>query len=523
MVHTKMLFPLGHDPPSGRYRTYGGTYLVIEQDRRTWNQNTHLDVAYSMKSPFQFSRFTRTIGSSAHRLRPVVTAHGVSSGMNAFSSPLDPVKTRRIHTGDSSLSRVSGHTPETIEYEVDHLVIGAGVVGLAVAERLAARGSGSTLLVDKNPGTGQETSEVIHAGLYYPTDSLKTRLCIRGSEMMYDLCEKYNIGHHQTTKWVVGQNDEELTYLESLSKKAQGLLLPTKRMPGPPTFMLTRKQMLAQEPHVQGKAALVSPRTGIVDVHGLMQLLETRIQHHGGDLALQCEVTGLERLGPGGSKTADLKDTSDHSTSAGAFKVTMNTPSGPVTVKAATVVNSAGLHADKIDNMLHTRSGAVEEFDRDVDDDASALKPYKLHYCKGHYYGYAGPALVSRLIYPVPYKNLAGLGTHVTLDLAGRMRFGPDIEYIDRLDDYSMDPATVGSSLAMETVTKVIQTYLPAIKPSSLYADYAGIRPKLAGPGEPFRDFFIQQCSGYVSLGGIESPGLTSSLAIAEYVEDLLY
>ncbi|KAG9325214.1 hypothetical protein KVV02_002068 [Mortierella alpina] len=480
-----------------------------------------------MKSPFEFSRFTRTIGSSAHRLRPVVTAHGVSSGMKAFLSPLDPVKTRRIHTSDSSLSRVSGHTPETIEYEVDHLVIGAGVVGLAVAERLAARGSGSTLLVDKNPGTGQETSsrnsEVIHAGLYYPTDSLKTRLCIRGSEMMYDLCEKYNIGHHQTTKWVVGQNDEELTYLESLSKKAQGLLVPTKRMPGPPTFMLTRKQMLAQEPHVQGKAALVSPRTGIVDVHGLMQLLETRIQHHGGDLALQCEVTGLERLGPGGSKTADLKDASDHSTSGGAFRVTMNTPSGPVTVKAATVVNSAGLHADKIDNMLHTRSGAVKEFDRDVDDDASTLKPYKLHYCKGHYYGYSGPALVSRLIYPVPYKNLAGLGTHVTLDLAGRMRFGPDIEYIDRLDDYSMDPATVGSPLAMETVTKVIQTYLPAIKPSSLYADYAGIRPKLAGPGEPFRDFFIQQCSGYVSLGGIESPGLTSSLAIAEYVEDLLY
>ncbi|KAF9562333.1 hypothetical protein EC968_005254 [Mortierella alpina] len=476
-----------------------------------------------MKSPIQFSRSLRTLGSSANRLRPVVAAHGVPVGMKASLNASRPLTARRIHTGHSSLSRVSAHAPETIEYEVDHLVIGAGVVGLAVAERLAARGSGSTLLVDKNPGTGQETSEVIHAGLYYPADSLKTRLCIRGSEMMYDWCEKYNIGHCQTTKWVVGQNDEELTYLEGLSQKAQGLLQPTKRMPGPPTFMLTQKQMLAQEPHVQGKAALVSPRTGIVDVHELMQLLETKIQHHGGDIALQCEVTGIERLGRVGSETTDWKDSSDHSASTGAFRVTMNTPSGPVTVKAATIVNSAGLHADKIDNMLNTRRGSGTAIDRDVDDDASALKPFKLHYCKGHYYGYSGPALVSRLIYPVPYKNLAGLGTHVTLDLAGRMRFGPDIEYVDRLDDYSMDPATVGSPLSIETVTKVIQTYLPAVKPSSLYPDYAGIRPKLAGPGEPFRDFFIQQCSGYVSLGGIESPGLTSSLAIAEYVEDLLY
>ncbi|KAF9965747.1 hypothetical protein BGZ70_004194 [Mortierella alpina] len=465
----------------------------------------------------------KTFGSSAKRLRPVFMAHGASSGMNGSCIALGPTKPRRIHTGHSSLSTVSEYTPETIEYEVDHLVIGAGVVGLAIAERLAARGSGSTLLVDKNPGTGQETSEVIHAGLYYPADSLKTRLCIRGSEMMYDLCEKYNIGHHQTTKWVVGQNDEDLTYLEGLSKKAQGLLLPTKRMPGPPTFMLTRKQMFAQEPHVQGKAALVSPRTGIVDVHELMQLLETRIQHHGGDLALQCEVTNIEKLGPGGREAADWEGTPDLSKSASAFRVTMKTPSGPVTVKAATVVNSAGLHADKIDSMLNTRSSSVIRTDRDGDEDASALRPFKLHYCKGHYYGYSGPALVSRLIYPVPYKDLVGLGTHVTLDLAGRMRFGPDIEYVDRLDDYSIDPATVGSPLAMETVTKVIQTYLPAVKPSSLYADYAGIRPKLAGPGEPFRDFFIQQCSGYVSLGGIESPGLTSSLAIAEYVEDLLY
>ncbi|KAG0281835.1 hypothetical protein BGZ96_001006 [Linnemannia gamsii] len=413
------------------------------------------------------------------------------------------------------------------EYEVDHLVIGAGVVGLAIAERLAARGGGSTLLVDKNVAAGQETSsrnsEVIHAGLYYPPNSLKTKLCIRGNEMMYDLCERYNIEHQQVTKWVVGQSESDLEYLENLSKKAERLLPRTKRMPGSPTFLLSQEEMRVQEPFVNGRAALVSPRTGIVDVHGLMQLLETKVQDHGGNLVLQCEVSGLEKLVSGG------------------FKVSMDTPAGPVVVKAATVINSAGLHADKVYNMLQwpfvaSEATPLETMAKDgssakdaglADLDAthfgSPLPPFKLHYCKGHYYGYSGKALVSRLIYPVPDKNLTSLGTHLTLDLAGRMRFGPDVLYVDDPFDYSIDPSTVGSTSSMKTVSHVIQTYLPAIKSSSLYADYAGIRPKLAGPGEPFRDFIIHHHDGFVNLAGIESPGLTSSLAIAEHVETLLY
>ncbi|KAF9917335.1 hypothetical protein BX616_001322 [Lobosporangium transversale] len=441
-----------------------------------------------------------------------------------FSKPISSHNRRfTSSTASSSSSTSSASLPaqEPFEYEVDHLVIGAGVVGLAVAERLASRG-GSTLLVDKNPLVGQETSsrnsEVIHAGLYYPPDSLKTKLCIRGNELMYDYCEKFNIEHRQTTKWVVGQSEADIEYLEDLSKKAHKLLLPTKRMPGPPTWMITKEQMLIEEPHVRGKAALVSARTGIVDVHGLMHVLEAQIVEHGGDVVLQCEVTGMERI-----YTSTRKAGMDgQGEMAGGFKVKMNSPAGPVVIKAATVINSAGLHADKVYNLLKNPSGTPNSSSSNQAG-SCPLSPFKLHYCKGHYYGYSGKTMVSRLIYPVPDKTLVGLGTHLTLDLAGRMRFGPDVLYVDSLDDYSVDPSTVGSPASLEVVAKVVGTFLPDVKASSLYADYAGIRPKLAAPGEEFRDFIIHHHSGFVNLAGIESPGLTSSLAIAEYVEKLLY
>ncbi|KAK3809576.1 MAG: FAD dependent oxidoreductase [Benniella sp.] len=445
---------------------------------------------------------------------------------------------RRLFSSSVSAS-LAAYTPtETVEYEVDHLVIGAGVVGLAVAERLASRGVGSTLLVDKNSGAGQETSsrnsEVIHAGLYYPVDSLKTKLCIRGNELMYDFCEKYNVQYRQTTKWVVGQSDADLEYLEGLSKKAHALLYPTKRMPGPPTFILTQDQMLSQEPHVKGKAALVSPRTGIVDAHGLMHTLEARIQDKGGDVVFQCEVIDIERICHDGLPKVNGQD-QQSLVGTGGFRVKMASPAGSVVVKAATVINSAGLYADKIYNLLLARDSSVSGaqaghgLSNNKNDDNNSkrcttpLPPFKLHPCKGHYYSYSGPALASRLVYPVPDKNLASLGTHLTLDLAGRMRFGPDVLYVDRLDDYTIDSSTVGSRASLEMIARVVGSYLGSVNPSLLYADYAGIRPKLAGPGEPFRDFIIHHHGGFVNLAGIESPGLTSSLAIAEYVEEMLY
>lgn len=333
---------------------------------------------------------------------------------------------------------------------------------------------------------------MIHAGLYYPVDSLKTKLCIRGNELMYDFCEKYNVQYQQTTKWVVGQSDADLEYLEGLSKKAHALLYPTKRMPGPPTFMLTQDQMLSQEPHVKGKAALVSPRTGIVDAHGLMHMLEARIQDKGGDVVFQCEVIDIERICHNGSPKVSGQDQQSlvgtHG-GTGGFRVTMASPAGSVVVKAATVINSAGLHADKIYNLLLARDSSVSgaqaghgSSNNNNDDNnngqrsTTPLPPFKLHPCKGHYYSYSGPALASRLVYPVPDKNLTSLGTHLTLDLAGRMRFGPDVLYIDRLDDYTIDSSTVGSRASLEMIARVVGSYLGSVNPSLLYADYAGIR-----------------------------------------------
>ena len=303
---------------------------------------------------------------------------------------------------------------------------------------------------------------------------------------MYDLCDKNGIEHNRITKWVVAQTEKDLEYLESLSKKAHKLLLPTARMPGPPTSMLTQKQMLAQEPNVQGIAALLSERTGIVDVHGLMQFLEMRIQDQGGDIAFQCEVTSLRRDRSQAVEGGDATESLLLKNGSGGFRVGMETPAGPVTVKAATVINSAGLYADRIYGLLHESNSSrevppPERGDKDTSDidrmlDHEVLPLHRLYYCKGHYYGYSGPALVSRLIYPVPDKNLAGLGTHLTLDLAGRMRFGPDVLYVDRPDDYAVNMETIGSPASLETVSRVIQTYLPSIKPSAIYADYAGIR-----------------------------------------------
>ncbi|KAI1315114.1 hypothetical protein EDD11_001305 [Mortierella claussenii] len=420
--------------------------------------------------------------------------------------------------------------PELLLFQlgVDHLVIGAGVVGLAIAERLAARGAGSVLLVDKNPAVGQETSEVIHAGIYYPPNSLKTQLCIRGNELMYDFCDRYKIDYRQTGKWVVAQTDSDLEYLEGLSEKAQTLLRPTRRMRDlKPTWMIGKDEMLKQEPNVRGKAALVSPRTGIVDVHGLMSVLEARIQEGGGDVVLQCEVTDIERVyscSNGSNNSGDSNNSGSGDGGGDGYRVKMNSPAGAVVVKAATVINSAGLHADKIYNLLLSNQSSLTNKPINSSESTSGPLPaFKLHYCKGHYYGYSGRALVSRLIYPVPDKSLAGLGTHLTLDLAGRMRFGPDVLYVDRLDDYAVGESTVGSPESLDKVSKVVQSYLPGVKASALYADYAGIRPKLAGPGEPFRDFMIHHYDGFVNLAGIESPGLTSSFAIAEYVENMLY
>ncbi|ORZ03565.1 FAD dependent oxidoreductase [Syncephalastrum racemosum] len=365
---------------------------------------------------------------------------------------------------------------------IDNLVIGAGVVGLAIGEKLTrARSNETTFVIDKHSRCGEETSsrnsEVIHAGIYYPPDSLKTRLCIQGNRMLYAFCEKHAIPHKRVGKLVVAQSPDQESYLANLHQKAIGL--------GVETRLLTGQEARALEPNVTSHAALLSPSTGIVDTHSLMDCLEQRILDQGGDVGLCTALVGLESA-PGGY-LVDLVTQPDQRTR----------------VLAKRVFNAAGLHADKVAN--HIIPGR-----------------YKLHYARGHYYAYRGPSLgIQRLVYPCPRPNLAGLGTHLTLDMAGKIKFGPDVHYVDNPNDYNIpdDPAEAAAFAA------AVQDFLPSVRAEQLHPDYAGIRPKLAGPGEPFRDFVITEEPDHKNLFtliGIESPGLTSSLAIAEYVHNLI-
>ncbi|KAK9336743.1 putative FAD-dependent oxidoreductase [Lipomyces starkeyi] len=370
--------------------------------------------------------------------------------------------------------------------DFSHLVIGAGVVGLSVAARLA-RGRGAVLLVDRHSAIGTETSsrnsEVIHAGLYYPPDSLKTKLCIKGKKMLYKACEEVGIPYRNCGKWIVAQTEAEQEYLESMQEKACQLEIPTEFVP------LSRAKDI--EPAVTArKAILSSPTTGIISSHSLMTYLLGKFEASGGDLALNTAVSGIE-----------------FDSSRGLYTVQLNNgvgESGTETthLKFENVVNSAGLSAPLVSNMLlpHERH----------------VTPY---YAKGSYFSYASSQpKTQRLIYPCP-TGQAGLGTHLTLDLGGRLRFGPNVQWVSSPDDL------VSEGRQLEEVYDEVRRYLPQIDKRSLLPDYSGIRPKITGPDhEGFTDFGIRReegFPGFVNLLGIESPGLTSSLAIGEMVYDL--
>ncbi|CAG8456224.1 9205_t:CDS:2 [Ambispora leptoticha] len=368
------------------------------------------------------------------------------------------------------------------EFSVDYLVIGGGVVGLAIANRLSRRNHRKTLLVEKNASS--RNSEVIHAGLYYPNDSLKTRLCIRGKELLYSLLSSTShIPYRRVGKWIVSEDESQTEYLQNLKKKTDLL--------GVETYFLSKHEQEKQEPDVRAHEVLVSPTTGIFDSHAYMRWMEANIREQDGDLALHSQVVGIEK---------------DHSE----YKVeiansTDQSLTNSTIISARIVVNAAGLHADKIANMILPTPSI-----------------YKIYYVKGQYYTCRGRSVnVNRLIYPVPPKNLANLGNHLILDLAGRMKFGPDVQYVDNPYDYDI----VDDEDYKEQFCRTINSYLPKIRKDALFADYTGIRPKLQAPGEPFRDFIIQEetkygLEGFINLIGIESPGLTSSLAIAEMVAD---
>ncbi|KAI0011022.1 FAD dependent oxidoreductase [Xylariaceae sp. FL0662B] len=419
---------------------------------------------------------------------------------------------RSFLTGAPDLSAAACSFSSTAPARADftHVVIGGGVIGLATARALqenprgasSASSSTSTLLLERHGQIGTETSsrnsEVIHGGLYYGPSSLKTRLCVAGRRALYAFCAEHGVRHRRTGKWIVAQDEEEGAALERLHAACRD------ELDGVPTRWVSRSEAARLEPAVRARAAVLeSPETGIVDSHGLMVALQGRLEHAGGLVALRSALVAIEPLpGPGSG-----------SPGARGWRLTVEDgrtgERAPVTTE--TLVNCAGLGAAAVHNMI-----------------APPARHTRLYYAKGNYFSYGASApRVSRLVYPVPAPGAGGLGTHLTLDLAGRMRFGPDVEWVETASDVSVSAARLPEALA------AIRRYLPDIDERALAPDYAGIRPKLARAGavgdvggKGFVDFYIRRepgFEGWVNLLGIESPGLTSSLAIGEYVRDLLY
>lgn len=365
----------------------------------------------------------------------------------------------------------------------DVVVIGAGVIGLAIAARLASP-ERSVLVLEREEGIARgvtsRNSEVIHAGIYYPEGSLKASTCVEGRERLYAWCAARRVPHRRVGKLIVATDEGEVEILETLA--ARGHANGVARLE-----LLDAQACRSMEPEVAAVAALHSPDTGIVDAHAFSTSLLAEAEAQGAVLAPSRDVVGLTER-------------------AGAWRIEAVGPDGLERITAGAVVDAAGLDADRIAKLAG------------LDVDALGLRQ---HPCKGDYFRLAPGRLVatSRLIYPVPQQ--AGLGIHLTLDLAGRVRFGPDAQYVEARDDFGVDPSK-GAAFA-----EAIARYLPGAAGASLLPDYAGIRPKLAGPGEAFRDFVVEEGSawgrpGFVGCFGIESPGLTSALAIAERVGDRL-
>jgi L-2-hydroxyglutarate oxidase LhgO len=364
--------------------------------------------------------------------------------------------------------------------KVDAVVIGAGVVGLAVGRALALRGLETVVLERANAigtGTSSRNSEVIHAGIYYATGSLKARLCVQGREALYAYCELHGIEHRRCGKLLVATTDAQRAKLAQIQALAARNGVTDLRL-------LNADQMHALEPAVSAVAALLSPSTGIVDSHGLMLALQGDLESAGGALALLAPVEMIDVRGP--------------------LPVLSVGGAAPMTLAARCVVNAAGLWAPQV----ATATAGLD-----------ARHVPVAHYAKGNYFSLAARSPFSHLIYPVPQD--AGLGVHLTLDLAGQARFGPDVEWIQPATpadiDYRVDAARAAAFEAD------IRSYWPGLPAGALQPAYSGVRPKLQGLGAPAHDFVLQGpethgISGSMNLFGIESPGLTASLAIADEV-----
>jgi len=362
--------------------------------------------------------------------------------------------------------------------DVSIAIIGAGVVGLAIAAELAQQENG-VFVLEKNQTFGLETSsrnsEVIHAGIYYPEGSLKARFCIEGNPLLYEFCQRYGVEHRRLGKIIVATDDSEVSQLGQLYELGRRNGLEDLRL-------ISREEVKQLEPNVEALAAILSPSTGILDSHSLMRALYGLARERGADFVFQTEVVGIRKSGTG-------------------HEVEIRDREGTSSVHAGVVINSAGLNSDRV--------AALAAID-------IAQAGYRLHYCKGEYFSLGSPGgpPVSRLVYPLPEH--AGKGIHVSLTLDGRVRLGPSARYVEE-NDYSVDESQRGAFY------ESVRRFLPALRLEDLEPEMAGIRPKLQGPEDDFRDFVIAHeeargLPGLINLIGIESPGLTGSIAIGRYV-----
>jgi len=363
---------------------------------------------------------------------------------------------------------------------VECVVVGAGIVGLAVARALALTGREVVILEAEDAigtHTSSRNSEVIHAGIYYPKGSLKARACVEGRRRLYAYCEEHGVPFRRCGKLIVATNEAQIPELKGIQNKAHDNGVPD-------VVEIPAAEAMRMEPALHCVAALHSPSTGIIDSHALMLAFLGDAEAAGAMLGLQSPLTRVF-------------------VSTSGFEI----HSRETKIQSQILVNSAGMRAPSV-------AGLIEGFPR------NRIPPE--HYAKGNYYALTGRPPFSRLVYPVPEPG--GLGVHVTLDLAGQARFGPDVEWIERFDprtDYAVDPRR------SERFYAAIRRYWPALPDGALAPGYSGIRPKISGPKEPAADFLVQGPSehgvpGLVNLFGIESPGLTASLALADDVAKLL-
>jgi L-2-hydroxyglutarate oxidase LhgO len=363
------------------------------------------------------------------------------------------------------------------------IIIGGGVVGLAIARRLSEKHP-NLLLLEKHERCGMETSsrnsEVIHAGIYYRPGSLKARLCVEGREALYALCRRENIPHRNITKIISSAAEEELPRLELIQKNAA--------QNGVHLDFLDKAATLRLEPNIRTFGSLYSSVTGVVSVHDLMNYYQRTAVANGATVQMRCQVAGIERRQSG-------------------YEVTIDEGGTRSAVTGEIVINAAGLESDTIAALAG------------IDINQAG---YRLNYVKGSYFMItpSKSKLLSRLVYPVPGNE--GLGVHALLDWSGRLKFGPDVEYLEnRVQDYTV------AETKRRTFAEAIRRILPMITDDDITPDMSGIRPKLQKKGEPEKDFVIvnekeKGLPGFIDLIGIDSPGLTSSLAIARYVEGLL-